>query len=106
MSICKYCNSTEITFDNAHKSKSGKLIPLEKASGLPHNCSENPFTKQQQQTQVQKTQSQVQLQPQVQPQPQTIVTLETINQKLDHLIRLVYAHLQEQQPVTRDKIEK
>jgi hypothetical protein len=46
--ICKYCNKLELVFDNAHKSKSGRLIPLDKQSGLPHQCSESPYTKQQQ----------------------------------------------------------
>jgi hypothetical protein len=42
-SICKHCNVTELVFDSQHKTKSGKFIPLEKSTGLPHNCPENPF---------------------------------------------------------------
>jgi hypothetical protein len=46
-SICKYCNKVELTFDKFHVSKSGKMIPLDKNSGMPHQCSENPYSQQQ-----------------------------------------------------------
>ena len=36
--LCKYCNVTQIEFDVNRKSKSGKLIPIEKSSGVNHNC--------------------------------------------------------------------
>jgi hypothetical protein len=49
--VCKYCNKVELTFDPNFKSKSGKMIPLDKMSGQPHQCSGNPFTQLQQQQQ-------------------------------------------------------
>jgi hypothetical protein len=41
---CKWCHKVEITFDQNRKSKSGKLIPIEKASGLSHECESRPRT--------------------------------------------------------------
>ena len=36
---CKDCNA-EIYFDDLYKSKNGKYIPLDKATGEPHECDE------------------------------------------------------------------
>jgi hypothetical protein len=41
---CRYCHKVQITFDQSRKSKSGKLIPIEKSSGLPHECDQRPKT--------------------------------------------------------------
>lgn len=43
---CRYECGTEVQFDPAKVSKSGKMIPLE-GDGSPHNCPNNPFLKQQ-----------------------------------------------------------
>ncbi|MGH9952235.1 MAG: hypothetical protein ACRD5J_11440, partial [Nitrososphaeraceae archaeon] len=51
--ICKYCNKVELVFDSAYKSKTGKMIPLDKTSGLPHQCAESPYAKQQHEYQQQ-----------------------------------------------------
>lgn len=86
-SICKWCNKTELVFDNAYKSKTGKLIPLDKTSGLPHQCSENPYIKQQQQSDdvdVPKLAPSLNL-------SEMIHILQSLEQKIDHLTKLVYA---------------
>ena len=82
-SVCRYCNKVELAFDNTFKSKTGKLIPLDKTSGLPHQCSENPYSKQQQPQQ-----------PQQQEFSTTVTTVEPtslkiINAKLDRIIALL-----------------
>jgi hypothetical protein len=41
--VCKYCNVVQIEFDVNRKSKSGKLLPIEVASGIPHSCPQNPW---------------------------------------------------------------
>ena len=45
-------------FDKYHVSKSGKMIPLNKQTGEPHQCPENPYSKQQQQSQQPQQQEQ------------------------------------------------
>ena len=39
---CRYKCGTEITFDK-RKSKSGRPIPIEVNSGLPHECAKSPY---------------------------------------------------------------
>jgi hypothetical protein len=119
-SLCKYCQKVELVFDNAHKSKSGRLIPLDKQSGLPHNCAENPYnTKQQEQSgrniptntaQTETTEQQPSTDFQVLPElvdkgitafsmlssliklvEQNQKELVTLNEKVEHLTKLVYA---------------
>lgn len=50
--LCKYCNQVAIEFDVNRKSKSGKLLPIEVASGVPHSCPQNPYNQQKKQTDV------------------------------------------------------
>jgi hypothetical protein len=86
-SICKYCNKTELVFDNAFKSKTGKLIPLDKTSGLPHSCSDNPYnTKQQEQSGslLRANSSQTNFQVSEVQQKELV----TMNEKLDRLLNL------------------
>jgi hypothetical protein len=45
---CHHNCGTEIIFDSL-KSKSGKSIPIDASSGLPHQCKYSNFAKQQQQ---------------------------------------------------------
>ncbi|MGH9988766.1 MAG: hypothetical protein ACRD8W_32950, partial [Nitrososphaeraceae archaeon] len=45
---CHHSCGTEIIFDS-RKSKSGKSIPIDASSGLPHQCKYSNFAKQQQQ---------------------------------------------------------
>jgi hypothetical protein len=74
-SVCKYCNKVELTFDQAFKSKTGKLIPLDKTSGQPHQCAENPYSQPPKQQQ--------------QPQEDSVLKLlATINEKLDRVLNL------------------
>jgi hypothetical protein len=106
-SICKYCQKVELTFDNAHKSKSGRLIPLDKQSGLPHQCSESPYAQKQQQQQNTIQTSDYQQQPE---QPADYITeiramhtlahvkldriideIQRLEDKTDRIARLVYA---------------
>lgn len=54
---CQWCHNVEITFSEHFKSKTGKFIPIEKASGVPHNCPQNPNRQQQQQSQQQTQQN-------------------------------------------------
>ena len=88
--ICKYCNNTELIFDNAHKSKSGKLIPLEKATGLPHNCSENPYSK------GQTNGSRTRTRTITNESTDLLLQIKLANQKLDTLIELLREQKQEQ----------
>ena len=79
--ICKWCNKVELTFDNAYKSKTGKLIPLDKSSGLPHQCSSNPYSQLQQQQQEGKAvDGNVMI---------SAMTLKQINEKLDKILSLL-----------------
>jgi hypothetical protein len=39
---CRRCNE-EIYFDSSMKSQSGKAIPLDPITKLPHDCSKSPF---------------------------------------------------------------
>ena len=92
--FCKYCGRTELVFDNAYKSKTGRLIPLDKTSGLPHQCTESPYAQQQQQQQQQQ-------QPQQQVQASTTLVTEPtamkiINAKLDRIIALLLESQQQQ----------
>lgn len=84
-SICRYYQKTEIVFDENFKSKSGKLIPLDKASGSPHQCAENPYTKQQQQ-QTQKESSQSPTLPSIE---QIHNLLASMDGKLERLLNLL-----------------
>jgi hypothetical protein len=79
--ICKYCNKVELTFDNAFKSKTGKLIPLDKTSGLPHQCAENPYSQQQQQPQQPAA-----VLPQQEPTSNMMMMLKLIDAKITRLI--------------------
>jgi hypothetical protein len=89
-SICKFCNKTEIVFDNAFKSKTGKMIPIDKASGVPHNCSENPYNKQQQTQSPQQAQDAkvVSMYEQI---PVIVQKLEGLERKIEILVKMVYA---------------
>jgi hypothetical protein len=79
--ICKWCNKVELVFDNAYKSKTGKLIPLDKTSGLPHQCASNPYTQLQQQQQEGKAvDGQVMI---------SAMTLKNIDTKLDKILSLL-----------------
>lgn len=112
---CKWCGRVEITFSDAFKSKSGKFIPIEKASGVPHKCTANPNNQQQQQQQQSGGNSSSSNQAQTQQQPkqtdydksldngisafsmmtdlirlveQTQKQMITMNEKLDRLLNL------------------
>jgi hypothetical protein len=103
MSICKYCQKVELSFNEAYKSKTGRLIPLDKTSGLPHQCSESPYTKQQSQhvteTAYPSSSSVVTQSTEEQQLTANIALLHkdvmdrmlSLENKLDHISRLIYA---------------
>jgi len=70
--VCKYCNKVELSFSKDFVSKNGKMIPLNKQTGEPHQCSENPYN-----------------QHPALPQQQTTATLEVLNSKLDRIILIL-----------------
>jgi hypothetical protein len=88
--VCRFCGKTEIVFDNAFKSSSGKMIPLDKQSGMPHQRSQSSYAKQHQQQQQQQQSQPQQGQPKQQGQGSTtVITQATQNdiiiKKLDRL---------------------
>lgn len=78
---CKWCGRVEITFSDNFKSKSGKYIPIEKSSGIPHKCTANPNPYQQRQNGQQQTQQQQAQQVESVPK----MTLEILYSKLDEV---------------------
>lgn len=103
--FCKHCHRVELTFNESFKSKSGKYIPIAKASGVPHKCSANPNQQQQQQQQSHEPQIEgtINLQPiqKQQQQQQENHRIEkmliTLIEKVDYLNKLVYAQSQSSQ---------
>jgi hypothetical protein len=101
--VCKYCNKVELSFSDAFKSKTGKMIPLDKASGVPHQCPENPYTKQQEQSgstvsgKIQQTEEQQLVANIASLHKELMDKMTSIQNKLNHISRLIFAITGEQQ---------
>lgn len=90
--FCKFCHKVELAFNEHFKSKSGKYIPIEKAGGVPHNCSQNPNQQQKQhedklrENRNSTTSSTPESQQRTQP---TELQLKLIHARLTHIIQLI-----------------
>jgi hypothetical protein len=71
VTMCRNNCGTRIRFDPMHKSASGKMIPLEYATGQDHQCPNSTYANNNKQQQPQ------QQQPQPQPQQQQQLTTNT-----------------------------
>lgn len=57
--LCRYCNTVAIEFDVNRRSRTGKLLPIEVASGVAHSCTMSPYNQQKNGTAAVKTPAEI-----------------------------------------------
>jgi len=85
---CRYKCGTEITFDK-RKSKSGRPIPIEVNSGLPHECAKSPYALAHTSHPVAQVEAQAQQQRE-QPTPSVQIRKEVEGDQLTEIKGLLY----------------